>query len=100
MFKRIFFSHVATYITHVWGQVVTNEKGTRAEQIKKLDPDFGTNLRKESCVGLFTKLLGRERLDYKQLYHVNFYIYQEVVAHNLNPSTSEAYLCDFKGGLV
>ena len=63
------FSHVATYITHVRGLVVTNDKGTRAENINKLDLDFGTigNLRKENCVGLFTKLLGRERLDSKQL---------------------------------
>ena len=61
--QKNLFSHV----THVQGLAVTNEKGTRAEHINKLDPDFGTNLRKESCVGLFTKLLGRERLDSKQL---------------------------------
>ena len=65
--QKNLFSHVATYITHVQGLAVTNEKGTRAEHINKLDPDFGINLRKESCVGLFTKLLGRERLDSKQL---------------------------------
>lgn len=56
------FSHVATYITHVQGLVVTNDKGSRAEHINKLDLDVGTigNLRKENCVGLFTKFLAEK----------------------------------------